>query len=90
MVVKKKAKKKRDPSWDQIGKSVGKKIEKASNEGKFDCKSWDMKTHCNGGGFGRLLFIIGAIWILNTLGHLDGVSNWAIALIIIGFAFMKF
>lgn len=85
---------KKDKSWDSIGKDIGSKIDKASKEGKFDdcCKSWNVKKDCgcNGGFFGRLLFVIGVVWALSTLGHLDGVSAWAIALIIVGFAFLKF
>ncbi len=69
--VKKKTAKKRttkktekEPSWDEIGESIGKKIEKASKEGKFNCKSWDFrhKVHCHGtGGCFYFLGFVGAL-----------------------------
>jgi hypothetical protein len=83
--------KKKDTSWDDIGKAIGAKIEKASKEGKFDCKSFNFKKEekCGGGFIGRLLLAIGVIWALSSLGILAGVSGWAIALMIAGFAFMR-
>lgn len=57
-------KKEKDPTWDEIGKSIGKKIEKASKEGKFNCKFLDFKNkvHCNGtGGCFYFLGFIGAL-----------------------------
>lgn len=72
-IVKKKTikKKEKETTWDEIGKAIGKKIEKASKEGKFDCKSWGKhdfkctvkeKIHCNEtGGCVYFLGFIGAL-----------------------------
>ena len=64
MVEKKMVKKKeKEPTWDEIGKLVGKKIEIASKEGKFDCKSWTKdKIRCEGtGGCFYFLGFVGAL-----------------------------
>ncbi|MCK5107479.1 MAG: hypothetical protein KAQ83_02020 [Nanoarchaeota archaeon] len=44
--------------------------------------------HC--GFFGRTLFIVGVLLLLNHIGILAGVSIWIKLLIGIGFALMKF
>lgn len=67
--VKKKTAREDEPSWDEIGKAIGKKIEKASDEGKFNCKSWDFrhKVHCHGaGGFYFLGFIGALVYYVTT------------------------
>ena len=59
-----------EPSWDEIGESIGKKIEKASKEGKFDCRSWDFrhKVHCHGTGgcFYFLGFVSALVYYVTT------------------------
>ena len=54
---------KEEPTWDEIGKAIGKKIEKASKDGEFNCRSWDFrnKVHCHGGGGFYFLGFIGAL-----------------------------
>ncbi|NIO21276.1 MAG: hypothetical protein GTN76_11210 [Candidatus Aenigmarchaeota archaeon] len=75
--VKKKAvkKKEKEPTWDEIGELVGKKIEKASKEGKFDCKSWTKeKIQCSGTGgcIYFLGFIASLIYYVTTAPDLWG------------------
>ena len=86
-------KKKVEPGWDEIGKMVGKKMEKEF-KGEECCKSWKMwgdHREMNGGGFfGRALFVIGVLYAMNALGLLHGVANWMLWLIGIGFALMSF
>lgn len=81
----------RAKSWDQIGKIVGEKIEKEFK--KEECKPW-MSRHFyyekhKDGFFGRLLFAIGVLIVLNQMGILQGISVWLQILIGAGFAFMK-
>jgi len=89
MPAKKKTTKKKEPTWDDIGRSIGQKIEKS----KFECSSWKKPwvIHENhGGGFGRLLFIIAVLLAADAMGYLQGVSTWIKVLLVIGFALMKF
>ena len=74
--------------WEDIGRAIGKKIEQ--EKGTMWQKPWFMHREDGSGFVGRLLFVIGLVWILNTRGYMLGISGWAIALIIIGFALMKF
>ena len=84
----------REPTWDDIGKAVGRKFEKYEKD--FDsekCDSWfkwKWHTHGHGGGCGRLLFIIGVLLAMNALGMLAGIPWYATLLIILGFWWMKF
>ncbi|MFC1697089.1 hypothetical protein ACFL1H_02050 [Nanoarchaeota archaeon] len=92
-MVKKKAKKakKKTESWDSIGKKIGKKME-AHFKGcsPMDKNNWCLSKNENGGGFGRLLFALGVIFALNSVGLLAGVPWWALTLIALGFTLMKF
>ena len=91
MAKKRKKSAKKNKSWGEIGQMVGKKVEKEFEEKK--CNSWEKwsaKSCCDGGFFGRLLFIIGVLIVLSRLGYLDGISGWLKFLIGAGFAFMKF
>ena len=83
--------KKKEQTWDEIGQAIGKKIEKEfkSKEYKPWHKPW-MVYKEEGGGFGRLLFIIGVMLLLNHLGVLISIPWWISALVIIGFACMRF
>jgi len=87
-------KKKAEPGWDEIGKMVGKKMEKGFKGDECCGKPWMMwgaNREINGGGFfGRALFVIGVLLALNALGLLHGVANWMLWLIGIGFALMSF
>jgi hypothetical protein len=83
---------KKEPTWDEIGASIGKKIEKEF-KGAKPCKPWEKpwvqyKEH--GGGFGRFLFIVGMVLLFNHQGLLVGVPWWILLLIVIGFSAMKF
>ncbi len=84
---------KSEMGWDEIGKMIGKKMEKGMKEGEC-CKPWHhymFKHHSHDGGFfGRALFIIGLMIALNGLGLLHGIATWVLVLIGIGFALMKF
>ncbi len=84
MVAKKRAKKKVQ-SWDQIGKSIGKKMDKT--DWKKMCNTND--CHKESGAFGRLIFAIALMYILNISGYLTNVSMWAQAALVIGFWWMK-
>jgi hypothetical protein len=83
-----------EPSWDDIGRQVGKKFEKYEKD--FDsekCGSWfkwKWHSHDHGGGFGRFLFICGLFLAWHSLGMFTGLPWYVIALIIIGFSMMKF
>lgn len=77
-------KRKKEPSWDKIGKSIGKKMEKADWSG---CANWHKEC---GGGFGRLLFALGLLFALSAVGVLEGVPVWTQILMVIGFTLMKF
>jgi len=84
-----KTSKKRELSWDQIGKAIGHKIDKSKWE---ECgaqkKPWMYhKDHC--GGFGRLLFALGLLFSLKALGLLEGIPTWSLVLMVIGFMMMK-
>lgn len=83
-------KKKDDLSWEDIGKAVGKKIEDYKMD---DCKGWKknfvFKYQDHGGGFGRLLFAIGILYVLNLKGLLVGIPSWTLVLLVIGFALMR-
>jgi len=87
------AKKKRskEPSWDKIGKMVGRKIEKEFE--KSECgpwKKWAAYHEEHGGGFfGRALFIIGLLVALNMMGVLKEVNIWIQVLIGAGFSLMR-
>ena len=78
--------------WDKIGEMIGKKIEKESKN--CDCGPWHkqmMQNHDEHSGFfGRTLFIIALLIILNTLGVLSGVNIWIQIMLGAGFAFMSF
>ena len=83
--------KKKEPSWEQIGQTIGKKVEKEF-KGK-PCKPWDKpwvqyKEH--GGGCGRFLFIIGLMLLFNHWGWLVNAPWWILVIIVIGFSAMKF
>ena len=83
----KKAKKK--PSWNEIGKMIGEKLESE----KIKCHTWEkMRVYHKheGGFFGRVLFIIGVLILLNMLGILAVIPVWVQVLIGVGFAFMRF
>jgi hypothetical protein len=89
-ITKKKTKK--APSWEKIGQEIGKKVE-AEFKGKKYKSSWNcfnIEKKDDGGFFGRALFIVGMLLLLNHLGITEGVSIWIQLLIGFGFAFMKF
>jgi hypothetical protein len=79
---------KKEPTWDQIGKSIGKKIEKEFKNKDWKCWTW--KHEEKNGFFGRILFIIGVLIALNIMGLLEAVPGWVQVLIGVGFAFMRF
>ena len=93
--VKKKAVSK-EPSWDQIGKMVGAKIEKEANKDDGGCCSssswctpWHQKHEKHGHFAGALLFGIILAVILNQQAILlDGVRWWLQALLVFGWALM--
>ena len=91
MAPRKRVSKKKDPTWDEIGKMVGKKVE---NYEKSDCfqwkKPWVWHHHSNVGGFGRFWFICGLFLAFHSLGMFVGLPWYVIAMIIVGFTFMKF
>ena len=84
--------KKKTPSWDEIGKTIGKKIEEKFKDKDFPPwkKPWLFCHPREGGGFGRLVFIIGLLFALNYAGMLTNIPSWTLVLIVIGFALMRF
>ncbi|MFC2174868.1 hypothetical protein ACFLQ2_03275 [archaeon] len=89
-------KKKKEQTWDEIGESIGRKIEKEFKGKDFKgkcCEPW-WKEHTvlreEGGGFGRLLFIIGILLALSTMGLLPQLPWWNYAIIVVGFMLMRF
>ena len=79
-------------SWGQIGKMIGEKVEKEFKSKEYKpWMNWQYyyKKH-EDGFFGRLLFIIGVLIVLNQTGTLQGISIWVQILIGAGFAFMRF
>ena len=84
--------KKKEPSWDQIGEMIGKKMEKTFKKEKCGPpwqKHWMFYQHREGGGFGRLIFIIGVLFAMDSLGMLANVPVWTLVLIALGFAMMR-
>ncbi len=85
----KKAKKK--ASWDEIGKMIGEKLEAEFKGNHYHTWEKVRVYHKHEGGFfGRALFIIGVLILLNMLGILAAIPVWVQVLIGIGFAFMRF
>jgi len=82
----KKTTKGKSKSWDDIGKTIGRKMDEEKS-----C-TWSTCYHekCGGGFFGRLVFIIALLFALSYSGMLVGIPSWVLVLIVIGFAFMKF
>ncbi|MBW2999712.1 hypothetical protein KY339_03490 [Candidatus Woesearchaeota archaeon] len=85
--------KKKEPTWEEVGKFMGKKFGKEFE--KEGCspwkKSWAFCGGDHGGGFvGRLIFIFGLIFALKAMGTLAAAPTWTIVFLIIGFALMKF
>jgi hypothetical protein len=73
--------KKKEMSWDEIGESIV----------GFWNKRWVAYKE-EGGGFGRFLFILGVLFLLDFLGtiELSVIPWWILVLIILGFAGMRF
>jgi hypothetical protein len=90
----KKIKKKSELSWEEIGENIGRKIKTEFEDKDMPCNPhWDkqwvqVKEH--GGGFGRLVFIVGILLLSNHMGWFPGTPWWIKALIVVGFAAMRF
>lgn len=83
----------KEPTWDQIGQLIGKKVDKEFNsKNKKEWQSCFLKRNndSDSGFIGRTLFIIGVLIALNSLNIINSVSIWIQIMIGIGFAFMKF
>ena len=82
---------KKEPSWDEIGKQIGSKIEKAFKEG--ECKGWGkkfvFKQEKNIGFPGRFIFAMG-IWAALTIAGIWTFPWWVTLLIVLGFTLMRF
>jgi len=80
------------------GKSSKKTVEISWDDkeccGDKSWKKWMYYGKCCSGGdngfFGRALFAIGVLMLLNSMGTFKGQPDWLIWLIGIGFALMKF
>ena len=81
-----------DNSWEDIGRIIGQKVGSGVQSGEF--KSWTKQKFVfkeeHGGGFGRLLFAIGIIVLLTSMGVIPTMAWWMYVLIIGGFALMRF
>jgi hypothetical protein len=87
---KSKSKLSKEPTWDEIGRAVGRKIEKYKME---ECSPWRRAwffREREGGGFGRFVFITGLLYALNLLGSLPDLPLWVWIWVVIGFTAMKF
>ncbi len=85
------ARKNKELSWDEIGKAIGKKMEK--HKDGMECSAWKkhwMVHKDNGGAAGRLIFIIGMLYALKYAGMLANIPLWTLFVIAIGFMLMKF
>jgi len=51
-----------EPTWEEIGKAIGAKIEQESKDGKF--KGWGIKEHAHGHGGGSAVYGLGFIGAL--------------------------
>ena len=81
--------KKTEKSWEDIGKDIGTKFEKAQKDGKCSTKSFCFDNKSDSGFFGRTLFIVGLLIALKMAGV--WVFPWYVwTLVIAGFAFLKF
>jgi len=82
--------KKKESSWEEIGKQIGAKIEKEFKSEKN--KSWKANWHIHedrgGAFFGKALLGLGLYFGLSSQG-LWPFAWWASVLILLGFALMK-
>ena len=84
----------KEPTWDEIGKAIGTKIEKECKDGK--CNSWKGYVHQHGGcGFFYFTGFIGAViyYISTATSFWMGVLGFLKALIwpaFLVFELMKF
>jgi hypothetical protein len=74
---------KKERSWNQIGKMIAKKAEKEKTH--ESCHEYH-----SSGFFGRALFIIGVLVIMNQLHYLVGISIWWQIVVGVGFSLMTF
>jgi len=84
------AKKKKDMNWDDIGKAIGTKIDKSDIAEYSTWKKPIMIHKDSDGFFGRLLFIIGVLVVLNQMNIIPDLAWWVYFLLIAGFSLMKF
>ena len=80
----------KEPTWDEIGRAIGTKMEKYKME---ECSHWKKAwvfRESEGGGFGRFVFITGLLYALNLLGSLPNLPFWIWAWIVVGFTALKF
>ena len=91
MPKKKVSSKRIEKTWDQIGADIGTKVEKYEQYGKWKNCGWWSGCGCSqhGGGFGRLLFILGIVFAMNEVGMLAGIPWWTTALVVLGFWWMR-
>ena len=80
---------KKDPSWDEIGEAIGRKMEKEFKNCDWEKKPWMFRQQ-EGGGFGRFLFIIGVLYAMYLMGMLVVIPWWVLLIIVIGFSLMRF
>ncbi|OIO22051.1 hypothetical protein AUJ17_00835 [Candidatus Micrarchaeota archaeon CG1_02_47_40] len=52
----------KEPSWDEIGKAIGTKMETGCKEGK--CGQWNVKEHARGCGSGGAFYGMGFLGAL--------------------------
>ncbi|MBT3985125.1 hypothetical protein HOD38_00370 [archaeon] len=88
MVVKKK-KTKKDPSWDKIGQTIGKKVEKEIKNDNC-CSTTSMACTPDCSFIGRLIFFIGICLAFGYLGWLVAIPWWVLVISGIGFTLLKF
>jgi hypothetical protein len=81
----KKTIKKKNPSWEVIGK----KVETDFKSKDFNCCTPMTHVHHCSGFAGRLIFVIGILYVMSYAGWFANIPAWPVALMGIGFALMK-
>jgi hypothetical protein len=83
---------KKEKSWDEIGQTIGGKIDKEFKNRRIrdQCSTWHWHARNHGLGFGRFVFIFGALYAMHYAGWLVSIPIWVLIIIGAGFTLMRF
>lgn len=86
------AKRSKTPKWEDVGKTIGRKIEaESSSWKKHGCDNCcGCKKDEHSGVAGRAIFITGVLIALHKLGYTSALPWWLQVIIGVGFALMTF